>query len=199
MANAGNPKKEDEKVFLNTQIEEKKVVLNAENEGIVTENLAQNSPLSDDKTVKNKKRKLGTILGFDEIKGMFKRTKEQNKNVKKYAILGIIFALCSVALVYPCFYGGFAIINFIFNSFVANISTATAGNVVLIILIVPIVAIVLGSFAIALFLAPVGLALFSLILPIFQLIVNRKWWGFVALAFGILAIPLCVLIFTLLI
>lgn len=186
-----------------SQNEEKKVVIDVEKDGVVTEKTSQSSSQSstqtENKTNAQKKRKLGTILGLDEIKNIFKRTKEQNKNVKKYAILGIIFAICSVALVYPCFYGGIGIFNYVLNGFFANFSSAMAGNIVLILLIGFIVVVFLGTIAIVLFLLPIALALFSLILPIFQLIVNRKWWGWVTLALCISAIPLCVFFMSLLI
>lgn len=182
--NAENDKeKEGNKIFLDA------------NEGAVTEKSSENEVKTEEKPFTNKKRTFGSMLGFDEIFRVFKRSKEQNKNVKKYAILGIIFSVLSVALVYPCFYGGLGLFNFIINSFFGSLSSAVSGNIVLIFLIGLIVSVVLGTIAIALFVLPVGLAIFSLILPIFQLIMNKKWWAWLALAFGISAIPLCIFIF----
>lgn len=209
MANENTPENDEEKNINESNGQEKKVVIDVEKEGVVTDNSTQGETKKDEKTTQSnsqkdekttakKKRKLGEILGFDEIGNIFKRTKEQNKNVKKYAILGVIFALCSMALVYPCFYGGLGIFHYVISGFFTNFSSAMAGNIVLILLIGLIVVVVLGSIAIVLFLLPVALALFSLILPIFQLIVNRKWWGWVALFIGISAIPLCVFIMSLL-
>lgn len=199
MANEENLENKEENVVNDSEKEEKKVILNAEEDGIVTENSSQSETKKENKTSSTGKRKFGSILGFDEIANLFKRTREQNKNVKKYAIIGIIFSICSIALVYPCFYGGLGLFNFLINTFFASLSTALSGNIVLIILLGFLIAVILGTLAIALFLLPVALALFSLVLPIFQLIVNKKWWGWVALVFGVSAIPLCIFLLSTLI
>ncbi len=164
-----------------------------QNEQFKTEKSLNQFPAQGQNPLK-KKRSLGSLLGFDEIKSTFKRSREQNKNVKKYAIAGIILAICSVALVWPCFYGGVGIFNFLMNSLFSGLSGATGGNIVLVFLIGIIGALVFGVLGIFLFLLPAILALFSLILPVFQLIMNRKWWSWVSLAFGVIAVAACILI-----
>ncbi len=194
-------KKPDETSILENKKEQNDTVIveNVPNSQNAKSTSTENNPATDNNhattiaPAKNK-RSLGSLLGFDEIKGSFKRTKEQNKDVKKFAILGVIFSLCSVALVYPCFYGGIATFNFLVSALFVALGTAFSGNIVLIFLIGMIAAAILAIFAIALFLLPLGLALLSLILPIVQLVLNRKWWGWVSLVIGVCAIPSCILV-----
>ncbi|NCB48759.1 MAG: hypothetical protein EOM55_03985 [Clostridia bacterium] len=198
MTNENNTENQEKKDLNEHNSQEKKVVIDIEKEGFVSDSKTQSEQIKDENSVPKKKRKIGEILKFDEIGNIFRRTKEQNKNVKIYAILGVIFSILAVGLVYPCFYGGLGLFNYIIGGFFTNFSLAMGGNIVLILLLGLILVVFLGTIAIVLFLLPVALALFSLILPIFQLIVNRKWWGWVALAFGISAIPLCILIMSVL-
>lgn len=152
------------------------------------------SPQTTNAKAAKKRRSLGSLLGFDEIRSTFKRTREQNKNVKKYAIAGVILALCSVALVWPCFQGGMGIIDYLINSLFSGISGSTGGNIVLVILIGVIASAVLGVIGIFVLLLPAVLALFSLALPIFQLILNRRWWSWVSLAVGLASVAACILL-----
>jgi cation transport ATPase len=151
-------------------------------------------------SVKNgkKKRSFGSIFGFDELKSTFKRTKEENKNVKKYAILGIIFSVCAVALVFPCFFGGIALFKLIGGIF-TSIFGISGGDFVFALLLGIVAGSILGVLAIAIMLLPFVLAVFALILPIFQVIVNGKWWAWVGFVLGVATVPVCVYILTILI
>ena len=126
----------------------------------------------------------------------FKKSKTRNEKSFKFALIGIICGLLSVALtpVVVRFGINFAIsaVSNIFNSLFYGGFVVEAITFILALLIIVLATVFLFVGCVALM--PI-VALLSLIFPIYQLVaVNRRWFSWVGLAVGILSIVGCVLL-----